>query len=249
MAMSRLLKLFEVLSYEAEGLSLADLSSQIGAPKSTLLNSLKPLTSEGFLMTTGPRYRLGPRAFHLASIMMAAWSLHGNIRPFMKSLCDDSGETVALAQLDRDGHRSVFVEVMDSPSSVKFAMQPGRSVELYASASGRVLLAFQPEEYQDDYLAHTKMIRLTDRTVTDPKILKQQLKEVRKKGYWVNIGEAMDDVATIAAPVFAPNGSISAALTVAGPRHRLTLARIGEVKDLLLMTARLASGRPVVTKD
>ena len=64
-AISRVLKLLEVLAATPEGLSLSDLSVRLGVPKSTLLNSLRPLEKETFLYTEGTLYRLGPRAFRL----------------------------------------------------------------------------------------------------------------------------------------------------------------------------------------
>src|SRR5687768_17943274 len=48
-------------------LPLADISVALGVPKSTLLNSLRPLVSDDFLVVEGVLYRLGPRAFRLAA--------------------------------------------------------------------------------------------------------------------------------------------------------------------------------------
>jgi len=243
-AMDRVLRLFEVLSSQSEGLSLAELSVEVEAPKSTLRNSLGPLVLDGFLMLQGARYRLGPRAFRLAADMIAGWSLNSNVRPFMNDLAAKTGETVALSLLDRDGHRSVFVEVVESAPGVKFSIQPGRSVELYAGASGRVLLAFQSEEYKKHYLSTAKFERLTKNTTVDPKILRQQLDQIRSTGFWVNLGEAMSDVAVIAAPIFAPDKSIRAALSVGGPLHRLE-SRVDEIVELVVAAAKAASGEAV----
>src|SRR5579862_8252147 len=79
-AMSRVLRLFDCLAKAPEGLSLADLSAQLAAPKSTMLNSLKPLAAEGFLVSEGALYRLGPKAFRLAADISAAWSLPRTLR-------------------------------------------------------------------------------------------------------------------------------------------------------------------------
>src|ERR1700758_2529412 len=83
-AMSRVLRLFDCLAKAPEGLSLSDLSAALGAPKSTLLNSLKPLATEGFLVAEGNLYRLGPRAFRLAADISSAWSLPRILRGYIQ---------------------------------------------------------------------------------------------------------------------------------------------------------------------
>jgi hypothetical protein len=49
-SLERLLALFDVLSTAPNGSSLAELSTLLGSPKSSLLNLLRPLVSEGFLV-------------------------------------------------------------------------------------------------------------------------------------------------------------------------------------------------------
>ncbi|WP_425634567.1 IclR family transcriptional regulator domain-containing protein, partial [Actinomadura citrea] len=56
------------------------------------------------------------------------------------------------------------------------------------------------------------MARFTERTVTDPDLLEQELLKVRAQGYAWTVGEYDTGIATVAVPVFLgrePYGSLS----------------------------------------
>ena len=240
-AMSRVLRLFDALAEQEEGMSLAEITDELKVPKSTLRNSLLPLVNDGYLHSTGIRYRLGPRAYRLAARIMAGWSLPLNIRPFMKQLSEDTGESVAVAQLDREGKRFIFVDTVGSAHGVRFVMSPGRSGKLHVGASGQVLLAFQDEAYRDAYVDAGALSASTPRTIVKPDELRKRLETIRRTGVAVAIDESVLDGTAIAAPVFGPRGDVVAALTVAGPTVRLA-RHIDEIAAKLVAQSRAASG-------
>jgi IclR family transcriptional regulator, acetate operon repressor len=241
-AMSRVLQLLDALAAAPEGLSLADISSAIGVPKSTLISSLKPLAAEDFLVAEGNLYRLGPRAFRLAATISAAWSLPRILRGYLGELARRTGESVALAVLDLEMRRFVYIDVIESHRPVRYAMKIGMSGALHATAAGRVLLAHQPRKFQDACLKPGRLPALTPRTVTDPRVLRDQLEQVRRDGLWVSIGESVEDSAAVAAPVFGPDGEIVAALSVGAPSERLVANR-AQLEAALREIAAHASGQ------
>jgi DNA-binding IclR family transcriptional regulator len=219
--MSRVLNLFWFLSGREEGATLAEIAAELGAPKSTLRDSLPALLAEGYLVAPEGRFRLGPTAFRLGARLISRWSLPMNARPFLRELAQKTGESVALAQIDREARRFIFIDGVESAHGVRFVMQPGRGDALYVGASGRVLLAFQDEAYRETYLGAAPFRAVTPRTVTSAEGLRRVLEAVRAEGVAVSLGESMKDGAALAAPIFGPHGNIVAALTVAGPLSRL----------------------------
>lgn len=240
--MSRVLRLLSVLAQAPEGLSLSDIATALSTAKSTLLASLKPLVAEDFLVAEGNLYRLGPRAFRLAAEISSAWSLPRTVRGYLRMLADRSGESVGLAVLDREMRRIVYVDVIESPRTVRYALKIGMSGPLHATAAGRVLLAHQPADYQAAFLANSKLTALTPRTVTQPDKLREQLEHVRKDGYCASLGETIEDSAAIAAPVFGPDGDILAALTIGAPLDRLQ-ANLDGFRGAIVEIAAHASGQ------
>ena len=232
-AISRVLKLLEVLAATPEGLSLSDLSVRLGVPKSTLLNSLRPLEKETFLYTEGTLYRLGPRAFRLAAEISSSWSLPSLMHGYLRQLAQIADETALLSIIDERARRFVHSDALESRNRVRYTMSLGSGGPLYASASGRVLLAFQPQNYQDTYLAQAELVPFTVKTMVDDGELRKTLERVRKEGYCVSVGEVELEGAAIFAPVFGPRRTIVAAIGVALP-----VSRLPGREDLLVRAVR-----------
>ena len=232
-AISRVLKLLEVLAANPEGLSLSDLSVRLGVPKSTLLNSLRPLETDAFLYTEGTLYRIGPRAFRLAAEISSSWSLPSLMRAYLRHLAHMADETALFSIIDERDRRFVHIDAIESRNRIRYTMSLGSGGPLYASASGRVLLAFQPQSYQDSYLAQVELVPFTEQTTVDESALRYTLKRVRDDGYCVSVGEVELEGAAIFAPVFGPRRTIVAAIGVALP-----VSRLSGREDLLIKAVR-----------
>ncbi|MGC5284605.1 IclR family transcriptional regulator domain-containing protein, partial [Actinomadura citrea] len=69
-----------------------------------------------------------------------------------------------------------------------------------------------PDEQRHRLFRGRPMARFTERTVTDPDLLEQELLKVRAQGYAWTVGEYDTGIATVAVPVFLgrePYGSLS----------------------------------------
>lgn len=240
-AMTRVLQLFSVLAERRGGMTLSQLSQAVDVPKSTFLNSLRPLVSEGFLIVDGPLYRLGPGAFRLAANIMSAFSLPELIQTFVRTLAEKTRESVGLGVADWDVGRVTYVEAIQSTRPVLYAMRVGISAPLYASAAGRVLLAHAPAGLRETYLDRKSFRPLTANTQTDPAKLRDQLAEIRSQGYCLSFGELLGETAAMAAPVFGADDQLLGALMLGAPIERMR-AHVDEFLSELLETSRRASG-------
>lgn len=236
-AMSRVLRLFDLLATRRGGLTLSEASDALGVAKSTLLASLKALVVDGFLIAEGTTYYLGPGAYRLAGAIMAGWSMPDLMRPFVRGLADETRESVGFGIVDWEIGQVIYTDGVNSPQPVHYAMRVGLRAPLYASAAGRVLLAYGPPSNVADYLKRMPFKALTEATLTTAAQLEEKLEEVRTLGYCASFGELLKDTAAIAAPVFDPNDEIIGAMMVAAP-----LERIRDNFDNLLAAVR-AFGR------
>jgi len=74
--------------------------------------------------------------------------------------------------------------------------------------------------------------RLTPRTITDARILEKQLRRVLADGYAFTLEELELGLNAVAAPVYAADGRVQAAVSVAGPSYRVTPQRLGELGEM-----------------
>ena len=236
-AITRVLDLLVLLAGKQDGMSLAELSAIMTVPKSTFIDTLRGLCDMHYLSCQEGRYRLGPAAYHFASRIVRHWSAPELVRSLVKQLAAETRESVGFAIADWEIGQAIYTEASNSPQPVRYAMQAGLRAPLYASAAGRVLMAFAGPEQVDDYLARAHLRQLTDSTRTDPDAIRVSLAEIRKQGYCASFGEMLSDTAALAVPVMGPDGDMLGALILAAP-----LARMKQNFDRLL-SATVEAGR------
>jgi DNA-binding IclR family transcriptional regulator len=218
-SLTRLLGLFDVLSLTQNGMSLAELSVTLAAPKSSLLNLLRPLVAEGYLIHSEGSYRIGPSIIRLSASVMSAWDFPKMIRPFMEELVERTGETVLLGVLNREAEAVAFVELVNSPHPVRLQVPVGTVRPLYASPTGWLLLAYADKSFRDPYMASVQFKLKMPAGIARASITREMAK-IRTEGVCSSLDTPIAGVGSVIAPVFDGNGECIASLTVAGPADR-----------------------------
>ncbi len=239
-SLTRLLGLFGVLSRAPEGMSLAELNIALDTPKSSLLNLLRPLVADAYLLHGNGTYRLGPTMFRLSAEVLAAWDFPKMIRPFMEELCRRTEETVLLGVPDWAGEVISYVEVMNSPHPVRYQIPVGTTRPLYVTTGGRLLLAFADKKRQADYLS-TVSFKLKTVIPITRKSLKKDIARIHDEGLSYSLDVSMKGLSAVAAPVFDSGRRCVAALSIAGPTDRFS-RELESLKTIVKEVANRASG-------
>lgn len=240
-SLMRLLRLFDALAHSKDGLSLAVLNTVLDSPKSSLLNLLRPLVADGYLTYDSGRYRLGPSIFRLSANIMSSWNLSSTLRPFLEELALRARESVYIGVLDRIGKVITYVDAIESPHSVRFSVPIGGVRPLYATAAGRVLLAYADETFEGEYFKTVKLEQRTPRTLSTRKAVREELQRIRKTKVSVSLGEMFPESAAIASPIFGAEGVAIAAIAIGAPVERLN-PRLAELRPIIFDVAARASG-------
>jgi IclR family transcriptional regulator, acetate operon repressor len=238
---TRLVALFEALAKSAEGVSLAELSVTVSAPKSSLLGILRSMVAFGYMEHAHGLYRLGPKSFRLAADILAVRRFPALVRPILQDLAATSGETVFLVVLDLAAQRMTYADIIDSPNPVRYTVPTGTTRPLYVSAGGQMLLAYQDPAWVDAYIRAARLEPLTPRTLTDPAQLRERLDGIRREGFAISLGETVPGAAGLAAPIFNADGSVAAGLLIGAPIDRFE-QNLPELKRLLREAAARAAG-------
>jgi DNA-binding IclR family transcriptional regulator len=242
-SVSHSLDVLEQFSGDAEELGVTELSKRLKLHKNNVFRLLATLESRGYIEQNRAteNYRLGIRCLQLGQAYVQHMGLLRQARPIMSDLVRQARETTYLAVLRRSA--VVPVEVVEADRSVRIVSPLGEALPLHCTAAGKAYLAFEQEEDVRSLLADG-LPRFTDKTITDRQALMTQLRSVVATGYAVDLGEHVDDIRAVAAPVRDYARNVVGALAVAGPAARLAPDRIEkEVAPLVLKAGRELSVR------
>jgi len=152
----------------------------------------------------------------------------------LERLAVQTGETAALAVL-RQG-ALVYVDEV-APASIVAAAWSGRTMSLHATSTGKVLLAWSPEEEMAGLLPR-RLQRFTDTTITDRRTLWEDLARARELGYATCRGEFDVSAWGVSAPVLDHTGRLLAVLSIWGPRDRVPDERFPALGEAAISAVR-----------
>ncbi len=221
--------------------SLSELAELTGLTPATAHRLLRALCSAELLAhdPLTERYGLGVALVPLGSRAADALGLAA-VRPLLDSLAATTGESVNLGV--RDGGDVLVLLCVPSAQNLRFDQRAGTRVPTYASAMGKILLAFDPDP-TEAVRSVTRLIKLTESTITSRSVLNRVLEETRGRGWAINDEEREPSVRTVAVPVRAPDGWAVAAVAVQGPSSRMTDDQIRSLLPSLQATANAVSKR------
>jgi DNA-binding IclR family transcriptional regulator len=236
LSMERMFGIINGIAAHARGKSLTQLSQELDTPKTSLLNLLPALTAAGYLTRGGHQYRLGPKAFQLANmILQSRQDVAGVARPLLQRLAADTDKTVTLCVLAPDERAILHIVKEESRGAMRFAVDEGSRAPLHTTAGGRVMLAFSPGAWNDRFFRHARLPPNTPHTITDPEKLRAAIAEARRVGFAITRGETYETVGAVAAPVFGAEGFVGA-VVVAGSVERV-VAEADKLGALVRSTA------------
>jgi DNA-binding IclR family transcriptional regulator len=131
----------------------------------------------------------------------------------------------------------VFLDVVESPQRVKLAASTGQRLPAFATAAGKAMLAYLPEQSVKELLERG-MQQFTSRTILAPEILFENLAQYRQQGFALSEQEYEEEINAVAAPILDANGQPIAAIAVAGPAYRLLRERMNEIGPIIVATAQ-----------
>lgn len=241
--LQRAVRILEVFDSDNVAVSVTDIADRAELPLSTASRLIDELIEHRLLRRDRQRrIRIGMRLWELASRASPTRSLRDAAMPFLEDLHAVVGHHVQMGVLDSDD--VLFIERLSAPAAViNFTRIAGR-LPMHASSSGLVLLAHSPAAVQER-ITQGPLERFTDQTITDGKVLRSVLAEIRQTGYTVCPGFIHLEATGIAVPIRNSSDEVIAALSVIVPRDDRALNHI----PAMLATARgirRALGTPVV---
>ena len=151
------------------------------------------------------RFVLGPRSSELGAAA-GEDRLLAAAAPALSALRDATGESAQLYR--RQGDLRICVAVAERLSGLRDSVPVGAALTMQAGSAAQILLAWEDSEK-------------IHRGLTNARFTAAQLSADRRRGWAQSVGEREAGVASVSAPVRAPNGKVIAAVSISGPIERL----------------------------
>jgi IclR family acetate operon transcriptional repressor len=224
-AIGRALGVLKLLAEHGAELTTARIAAELGLSSGTANRVVRALMAEG-LVTHNPRtdsFYLGTGTVLLGQAAQRGFGLDRAL-PVLEQLNNETEESVNLVV--REGGESVVMLRVQSTLPLRFEQHPGARFPLYATASGKAIVAHSPDS--DSYVASLpdELPLLTAKTLSTPQQLAAQLEQVRHRGYSIDEEENVAGVRCVGAPVLDSDRHAQAALVIQVPTVRMPPARV-----------------------
>ncbi|MGH3001953.1 MAG: IclR family transcriptional regulator [Gaiellaceae bacterium] len=219
-ALAKAVHLLEHLA-EAREATPRRLAELVDEPRTTTYRMLRSLEALD-LVEPGSQpgsYRLGWKLMRLGAAVVERLDERQAALPVMERVHERVGETVFL--LVRRGWDAVCIERLEGLRVQSLALRLGGSLPLHVGAGPRALLAWEPREVWDEYLASGRLSALTERTPTTRKQVLRELEETLELGYALSDEDVTLGIASLGAPIFDYTGNVRAALSIGGLKSLL----------------------------
>ena len=157
----------------------------------------------------------------------------------MQRIQDEIDETVFLGVLDQGD--VVIINRLDSSQPLRMASGLGIREPAQCTALGKAMLSHLPKRKSQSIIKSLSLSSHTGKSITSVKKLQEQLSVTKDRGWALDDEEHYNGVRCVAAPIFNGEGNVAAAISVSGPKIRLSNERLEMTVDIVKKTAAAIS--------
>jgi DNA-binding IclR family transcriptional regulator len=235
--LDKVLRILQLFTVERPEWTASEISRRLAIPLPTAHRIVRSLESHNYLMRVDAGYRLGLSAIDLGRRATASLDLRLALRPALKLLARETGETVLLSVYSQRPRGALCIDRVETNHSLRLSLDTGRITPLHAGASSKAILAFSDPEVIEDVLSQP-LESQTESTVTDPETLREDLRLIRKRGWSFSYEENDAGAWGLATPVLTGDRHLLGVLGVAAPTPRFSADTKRAFIDALLAAAR-----------
>ena len=222
-AILRAVRVMETIAASHVPPQLAEICKAVGLPKPTVFRILSTLETAGLVGREpgSKRYHCGRRLSGLAAEVLLTSPSFAARHAILQELVEQIGETCNLTI--PNGGEGMYLDRVEAAWPLRVTLSAGSSVPLHASASGKLFLSHMPRRSRERFLRQSPLIRHTQHTLVEPRILLEELDCIRQQGYATDNEEYLAGTCCLAVPVHNADGRVVAALAMHAPTPRTGL--------------------------
>jgi IclR family pca regulon transcriptional regulator len=193
-------------------MTLTEVAGATGLARPTARRLLLTLQELGYVRSVGGGFELTPKVLGLGMAYVGALGLWDIARPHLEALVAETGESSSMSQLD--GSDIVYVARVAVPKLIALRVDIGTRFPAVQTSQGKVLLAALSPEELEATLAQPSRAGLPPYIGRTPEQLREELTEIRARGWALADEELAPGVRSVAVPVRDRDGVVRAAMNV-----------------------------------
>src|SRR4051812_22150059 len=209
-ALARGLDVLACFNAERPAMTLSDVAGAAGLARPTARRLLLTLEELGFVRSSGGAFQLTPKVLTLGMAYVGALGLWDIARPHLEALVARTGESSSMAQLD--GSDIVYVARVSVPKLIALRVDIGTRFPAVQTSQGKVLLAALSSDELEATLEQPSRAGLPPYIGRSVERLRDELIEVRARGWALADEELAPGVRSVAVPVPDSPGAVGAAM-------------------------------------
>jgi IclR family acetate operon transcriptional repressor len=221
------LRLLRLLSSQPS-VRVADAAASLGIARSTAHRLLTALKDNQFAAQdkANSSYRVGAVLTEIGLATIRRLDIRTAAAPVLRSLRDETGETVSLSVLE--GHNVRFVDCLEGTRAVRVGDRTGVVLPCSATAGGKAILAALPAadlalRFPDEILPAP-----TEASTATLTKLRTELDEIRPRRYAINLEESESGISAVAVAVCDPTRIPLGAIAIVVPAGRFERASVAQ---------------------
>lgn len=219
-AAARTMALFEIFAREKRELTKSEVARLLDLPESSSSDLLNTLQDLGYLSRTATTRRFYPTA-RLPSVAQDIGENNALASFGVEAtglLAQRSGETACCAVLARDQIK--VVAAAQGHHRLRYVLELGDTFTIHGTALGKALLSGLADMEMRRILRLKPLAQLTANTKTEPRLLEEDVRAGRERGWQSAVDEGTVGVSSLA--LVGRVGDDNVGLGIIGPSERVT---------------------------
>jgi DNA-binding IclR family transcriptional regulator len=214
-------------------MTMSESAAALKIPRNSAFRILTTLLTHQYVLrdeATG-RFRLSGKLLGLGCKGTGSDRLFQYSQDLLPQLRDATGETALVGRLLADS--GVVLQQSPSRHPIKVQVEIGVQFPLHTAAPAKAILAWTDHAGREAVLKTIQFKRFTAKTITSRKAFMHSIEQCREVGYATDIGEEVEGITCIAAPIFDFQSLPIAAIWITGPDMRLPKKRIPALGEIV----------------
>ena len=211
----RTVQILKLVSKRPDGITLDEICEELELPKTSAYDIVTTLETLGMVHADWgqkKRYTIGLTAYRIGINYTNNLNIMNVMEPELKKFAHEIGKTVFFGV--RSDCEVVYICKFEPENPIITTATVGSRIPMYCTSLGKAILAYSEPEILQQLLKRMDFVKRTERTITDPDRLMEELEQVREQGYALDAREMEEHAECVGAPVFGADGNLVGAVSV-----------------------------------